>query len=264
MSFQNLFDRKSKAYSQYRPNYPEQMFDFFSEIAPAHDLVWDAGTGSGQAALSLAERFAKVIGTDSSVEQISNAVARPNIEYHVLPSEDIAVPGLIRQSCVDLVTAANAVHWFDIERFFEKAKLVLKPNGVIALWGNGWLSCDDALMDVIREFYAQVEDYWPLPTHLVRQEYKTISFPFKEVEAPHFQVEDNWTVERLLGYYSTWSAVNLYIQRHGKDPIEDLAESFVNLGRAGCGYLLAPDGSLDFQYRLNVNIPLYLRVGVHA
>src|ERR1043165_2722415 len=112
--FHDHFSDVAKRYADFRPLYPVALFDYLATLVPRNSLVWDCACGNGQATHNLAERFDKVVGTDASREQIASAKPRPNIEFRVAPAEE---SGLVNES-VGLITVAQAIHWFDFERFY--------------------------------------------------------------------------------------------------------------------------------------------------
>src|SRR5205823_14795537 len=115
-------------YRRFRPTYPPRLFEVLADWSPALRLAWDCGTGNGQAALALAEWFERVIATDRSPEQIAQATPHPGIDYRVAPAEDSG----LADSSVDLVTVAQAVHWFDLHRFYAEVRRVARPRALIA------------------------------------------------------------------------------------------------------------------------------------
>ena len=243
-SFHNLFDPQAIEYARYRPGYPPELFQFIAGIVPSKNAAWDAGCGSGQAAWSLANIFSNVLATDSSQAQLDQAKPHPNITYTCAPAEEKLLP----DKCLDLITAANAIHWFDIHAFNREAWRVLKPGGIIAVWAYGWLQSDD-LMKVIEPFYKKMKPYWPPPTEYVAQEYKTLPFPFAELPPPDdFSLKENWTIKQILGFYSSWSAVINYQNDKGEDPIAQLADKLAAIGATE-------------KKSYTVTLPLYLRVG---
>jgi len=226
-AFHDHFSGVANRYADFRPHYPAALFDYLATLVPADSLVWDCAAGNGQATVDLAERFFQVIATDGSKEQISAAKPHPRIEYRIATAEESGLP----DQSVRLVTVAQAVHWFDFDRFYAEVRRVLRPGGVIALWAYGLnLVEDDEINRVIHGFYAEtVGPYWPPERRLVEEEYRTIPFPFKENTAPAFSMEALWTLDDLLGYFSTWSATNRYIQKRGDNPINGLRESLLPL-----------------------------------
>jgi SAM-dependent methyltransferase len=183
--------------------------------------VWECACGSGQATLDLAARFARVIATDGSREQITAAPPHSRVEYRVATAEDCG----LEDNSVDLVAVAQAIHWFKLEKFYAEVKRTLRPGGVIAVWAYGINHVEGKEIDqLVQEYYSEtVGPYWPPERHIVEAEYRTIPFPFAELPSRRFDIEVEWTLEQLLGYYSSWSATNRYIKANGTNPIEPLA-----------------------------------------
>ena len=154
-SFEHLFDRQAHEYSRYRPGYPDALFKYLLGLVPSRQFVWDVGTGSGQAAIQLADYFEEVLATDSSSAQISRAKPHARITYKIASAHQ---SGLEPESC-DLVTAASAVHWFDRNLFYPEAARVLKPGGTIAVWCYRLPQCQCPFAQKIADFYEQIEPY---------------------------------------------------------------------------------------------------------
>jgi len=219
--FHDHFSGVANRYADFRPHYPPALFDYLATIAPRGSTVWDGACGSGQASLDLAARFDAVIATDASREQIASATAHPKIEYRVAPAEQSGLPN----QSAGLVTVAQALHWFDFARFYAEVKRVLRPDGAIAVWAYGINEVAGAAVnELVQDFYANVVGpYWPPERRLVEEGYRTVPFPFKELAPPAFRMEARWTLEQLLGYFSTWSAVNRYLKMNARNPLEPLA-----------------------------------------
>jgi SAM-dependent methyltransferase len=222
-NFVDRFASVSGAYAAFRPTYPAALFDWLASIAPARVLAWDCATGSGQAARDLCRRFGRVIATDASPDQIARASPDPRIEYRVAPAED---SGLETGSC-DLVTVAQALHWFDIEGFFRECDRVLRPGGVLAVWSYGPLRVADDAIDVIVQqlYYDIVGPYWPPERALVDAGYRGIAMLFPELAVPQFDMRAAWPLETLLGYLGSWSATAAYSEATGSDPRELVADA---------------------------------------
>jgi len=220
VSFADHFSGVSAGYAAFRPRYPDALFDLLAEAAPAREAAWDCATGNGQAALGLARCFAHVIATDASEAQIAQATPHPRVTYRVAPAED---SGLADRS-MDLVAAAQAVHWFDRPRFWAEARRVLRPGGVVAVWTYRLFSIAAELDAIVRRFYQDtVGPFWPPERKLTEERFHTIEFPFAEFAVPEFTIERRLTLEDVAGYIRTWSATRGFIERHGRDPVEDLA-----------------------------------------
>lgn len=216
----DLFSEQSKEYSAFRPAYPPALYDFIMNKVSDNKAVWDCGCGNGQVAKDLAERFEKVCATDISANQIANAAKKENIFYSVLPAEKTT----FADTQFDLVTVGQALHWFDIPAFFKEARRVSKPTGIVAVWGYSLLNVDKPIDSVISNFYTSViGPYWEKERKLVDDRYRTIEFPFTRIDVPRFKFSFDWTIDELLGYLSTWSAVRKYIQQNQSDPVEELS-----------------------------------------
>jgi SAM-dependent methyltransferase len=244
MTFKDHFSRHAEIYTQFRPHYPRALFAFLAERAPARDLAWDCGTGNGQAAVALAEFFAKVVATDPSARQIEHAEPRAGVEYRVAPAE--ACP--LDDDSVDLVTVAQALHWFQHEPFFAEVRRVGRAGGLIAAWSYGLGKLTPDIDRLILRLYSEIlGDYWPPERHFVEQGYRTIPFPFQEIEAPRLAMTAEWSLTDLVGYLGTWSSTQRYMEQHGADPLSLVRDD-----------LLAAWGHADTR---TMTWPLYLRVG---
>jgi SAM-dependent methyltransferase len=217
VSFKDHFSERASLYAAYRPHYPDALFDFVARLTSEHKLALDCGTGNGQAAIGLTGRFDKVVATDPSSEQIRNATQHPKIEYRVAPADACGLP----TRSVNLVTAAQALHWFVAEKFFAEAKRVLVADGAVAVWGYGDPILDTAPLHETLHEYNRVllGPYWAPERQLLLDGYKGIPFPFAEVEAPAFELRMNWTLPELAGYLRTWSAAANYANEHRTDPV---------------------------------------------
>ena len=225
MKFKDHFSRQASDYKNFRPDYPEALYDWLAKTTPAHDLVWDCGTGNGQAAGGLAKHFKKVSATDASARQIANAQPVDNVEYRVAPAEN----SQIATATVDLVTVAQAFHWFDQARFFAEAKRVLKNNGMLAVWTYNLLTIAPEIDALILEFYhGDIASYWPPERLLVENDYRDIEFPLVKIDTPQFEMKTEWTCRQLLGYLGTWSAAQKFKEATGKDPVQPFAEKIGN------------------------------------
>jgi ubiquinone/menaquinone biosynthesis C-methylase UbiE len=119
------FSSRSVKYALYRPTYPAELFQYLVSSCPVRELAWDCATGNGQAATCLRQYFKKVIATDISSTQISEARKDKKIDYRVA---SVVHSGLKAQS-IDLIVVAQALHWFDIAAFYCEAERVLKKRG---------------------------------------------------------------------------------------------------------------------------------------
>ncbi len=214
--FKDYFSIQSNAYSRYRPEYPQELYTYLANVCDKNDLVWDCATGNGQAARGLSKLFKKVHATDASAAQIRSADGPDNIYFK---TADAANSGLMGDA-VDLITVAQALHWFDLDKFYGEVGRVLKPNGLLAVWCYGLMAIDENVDPLFMEFYENVAgDYWPKERIHIENGYQDLAFPFDKINCPDFNIEVNWSLDEFLGYLRTWSATTRYIQNNDYDPV---------------------------------------------
>jgi SAM-dependent methyltransferase len=219
--FSDHFSAVAWDYAIYRPRYPAALFDFIAALPARRSLAWDAGTGSGQAAVALAGRFAQVIATDASLAQLAAAEPHPRVQYRMAPAER---SGLEDES-VDLVTVAQALHWFPLGLFYAEARRVLAPGGAIAVWTYDRPRLDEPALDrLLTHFHDDVVGpYWPPARALVDSGYRTLPFPFTRIPGPALELTADWALGDVLGYVRSWSATARYRAALGVDPVEPFA-----------------------------------------
>jgi SAM-dependent methyltransferase len=221
MSFKDHFSGHAGAYARYRPDYPAELFGYLASLTPRHEIALDCATGSGQAAIGLAEHFDLVVASDGSVSQLLNAQQHPRVAY----VGNLAEQPALKDRSVDLVAAAQAAHWFDHGRFYREVKRVLKPDGAAALWTYGLAYIEPQVDAVVRHFYSEVVgSYWPPERRWVESAYRDLPFELREVAAPTFQLQLQWDLDTFIGYVGTWSAVQRYTKATGVDPLPALRE----------------------------------------
>ncbi len=220
--FKDHFSGVAFAYAAHRPTYPAEIVDYLAEQASRRDLAWDAGCGSGQLSTLLARRFARVIATDPSAEQLAQARPHPGVDYRQSSAE---ASGLDAAS-VDLAVAAQAAHWFDLPRYYAEVRRVVRPGGLVALLAYGVVHVDRDLTSIVDRFYWQtLAGYWPQERRIVEEGYRSLPFPFSELETPAFRMTATWSLQELLGYVRTWSAVQAIERARGREPYAGFARA---------------------------------------
>lgn len=219
------FSVSPEQYAKYRPDYPQAMFDFIYPLLNEKITAWDCGTGNGQVAQELSKDFQQVEATDISEQQLKFAFQADNIHYSTQPAE---ITNFADDS-FNLITVAQAVHWFDFDKFNAEVKRVGKPNSIIALIGYELNNITPEIDGIIRQFYTDViGEYWAVENKHIQNKYQQIPFPFKELETPEINNIKLWKFEHLIGYLNTWSAVQHFIDRNNYNPVSQIEDDLRN------------------------------------
>jgi SAM-dependent methyltransferase len=245
LTFKDYFSKQAADYAKFRPRYPHELFECLGGIVPSRQLAWDCGTGNGQAAVGLASVFDHVIATDASEKQIKNAERHGRVNYRVAPAEDSGIDS----EAIDLIMIAQALHWFDLDRFYPEVRRVLKPNGIFAASAYNLLTIEPAIDEIVNQYYYEVVGpFWPPERKLVEQ-FADLPCPFHEIDPPKFKMTQQWKLDHLFGYLRTWSSTQRFIAAKDSDPLEEITDELRNAWG-------------DPQQIRDVTWPLAVRVGL--
>jgi SAM-dependent methyltransferase len=240
------FSAVAGSYASCRPSYPEELFAYLASVSEGHELAWDCAAGSGQATIPLTRFFRRVVATDASAAMLGQAPRHHAVQYRLAPAESSGLDS----ASVNLVTVAQALHWLDLGRFYGEADRVLTPGGLLAVWTYGNQRLDDEAINCLldRFYHDIVGPYWVPERRHVESGYRTLAFPYPELEPPPFAMHLHWTVGQLLGYLGTWSATGRCREATHRDPVKDLADELIPLWG-------------DTRLTRHISWPLSLRVG---
>ncbi len=211
------FSKQAVDYSKFRPQYPMEMIGYIISFVKNNLVALDVATGNGQVAHKISPYFDKVYATDISQKQLDNAIQAGNIIY----SRESAENTSFEDRKFDLVVVAQAIHWFDFEKFYEEIYRILKPDGIFAVLGYGLFSTNPESDKILNNFYYNiVGSYWDAERRYLDENYETIPFPFEELPTKKFENKFIWTFEALIGYLQTWSSVQHYILKNNENPID--------------------------------------------
>lgn len=219
--FKDHFSERAAGYASHRPHYTKELARWLAGIAPAKGLAWDVGCGSGQLSTLLGDEFSAVIATDASSAQIEQGEAHPHVEYRTEPAEKSS----LEDRSADLITVAQAVHWMNLDAFYMEARRVARSGAALALVAYHIAIIDTEVDAVIDRFYSgDLDGYWPPERSHIETEYRNIPFPFERIPSPpRMYLEVNWSVEQMLGYIRTWSAVRGLEKAKGSAQTEEFA-----------------------------------------
>lgn len=225
----DLFSSQSQDYARYRPAYPPALFEYIYTKVKNFDLAWDCGTGNGQSAIQLSKRFTKVYATDISEQQLDNAELTNNVAYAKEPAERTT----LADNSVDLVTVAQALHWFDLPAFYKEVNRVAKIDAVLVAWTYNLLSVNDTVDAHIHDFYFNaLHGYWHIERNYVDTGYANLPFPYTGMDCPQFYIETSWRLEDLIGYLNTWSGLKKFISVNKSNPTDKLREDLRRVWKA--------------------------------
>ena len=241
----DLFSKQSDLYARYRPTYPNELYEYIFSFVKEKNIAWDCATGNGQAAVVLADHFKKVIATDISVAQIDKAIKKENIEYNVCAAESTP----FEENTFDLVTVAQAYHWIKWNEFKKEVTRVCKPNAIIAVWMYyNHNTGDERITRVVHDFYENVtKPYWDYERKYVEEKYSMVEFDYALLPVKTFESVLEWKREDLIGYISSWSAIQKFIKDNGHSPVPIIEDEIKKLW---------PEGEVK-----KITFPIYLKLG---
>lgn len=220
-TFHDHFSAVAAQYANARPEYPRALYDWIASHVSPRALAWEPGCGSGQATRDLATVFDRVHATDPSAAQIAQARGPANVAFSIAPGESCDLP----DATVDAVCVAQALHWFDQPRFFAECVRVLKPGGMLLAWGYQDMVAPVGVDAALQPFRDAIESYWPRERQMIDDAYRDFAWPFAAVDTPTFALTATWTLPRMLGYFSSYSATKRYIDANGRDPVAAHADA---------------------------------------
>ncbi|QHH93821.1 class I SAM-dependent methyltransferase [Acinetobacter gyllenbergii] len=237
----DLFSEQSELYQQARPTYPQSLVNSLIKQLNGFACAWDCGAGSGQLTQLIAPYFQQVVATDLSQNQLDQAPALPNVRYLQQAAEQTS----FADQSFDLITVAQAIHWFDFEKFYAEVKRTLKPDGLVAVIGYGLIQLDDTDLNqrIDQLYHYTLKGFWDAERRYIDELYQSIPFPFEEISMPQFQIELSWTGPQLWDYLNTWSAVKHYQDQQHVSPLASLQDI------------------LQIQQPIGIRFPILLRVG---
>lgn len=203
MAYENHFEQGGAVYAQSRPTYPESLAIELASLCPSKTHAVDVGCGTGQLSVLLASQFEKVTALDPSASQIASAEQHEGVEYSVQGAEDTGV----KDTSADLVVAAQAAHWFDLDKFYAEVERIIKPNGILALISYGVPILEGEIGKRFDQFYwKDIYHFWPQGRKHVERGYQDLSFPYEEFTLKPLAIERLWNRDQFLLYIDTWSA----------------------------------------------------------
>jgi len=233
------FDAWATDYDRYRPTYPQALFDHVaSRLAlPRDAVVADVGAGTGKAARQMARRGWRVIAIEPGEGMLEIVQARAadeklDIEARLAPAEDTG----LRDASVDLVTAAQAFHWFDKPRAVAEMARIVDRSEFLA-----------AYTDLVARYVPD--------EHVDKRAQTDEPSSARELAyAGYFDVDDReviqhdvvMTRDEFVAYVFTASYVRLFVTAENQSRLRDEVSSLVDRS--------FPDGRAVVPYDVDVYV----------
>lgn len=213
------FSKQSKLYSIYRPVYPKTLYETLLKDVKNKNIAWDCATGNGQVASELSNYVGQIYATDISQSQLDNAIKKDNIIYSVSSAEKTS----FADNYFDLITVAQALHWFNFEEFNKEVKRIGNKNGIIAVWGYSLIKISSDIDKIVFRYYKdKMGPYWDNERRFIDEEYKNIPFPFDNVKKQKFEINLEWNLNDFEGYLNTWSALQHFMKKNNYNPVSEI------------------------------------------
>ena len=240
------FSAQSATYKKFRPVYPQEVYDEILQHVKHRNMCWDCGTGNGQVAVGLSKHFKVVHATDVSENQIAHAEKCENIIYGIERAEKTH----FTDNQFDLITVAQAAHWFDVPAFNAEVRRVGKPGAIICRWGYTLVRIDDAVNTIIDDYYQNtLAQYWNVERAHIDNKYQNLPFDFEEIPiAREHKITTDWGLYEMNGFLQSWSAVQNYKKQNDDDPVAQVMEKIKSVWPA--------------EVRKEVTFPVFMRIGV--
>lgn len=122
------FSGKADLYEKFRPSYPDELIDFLYYNARC-EAVADVGAGTGKFTRCLLKKPWSVTAVEPNADMRERLLGIAGLKIVNAPAESTG----FAEHSFGLVTAAQAFHWFDAERFKAECKRILTENGKLAV-----------------------------------------------------------------------------------------------------------------------------------
>lgn len=131
------FDGKADIYKSARPAYSEKLIDFlYGSGFSANSQIADIGSGTGIFAKQLLDRGSTVYGVEPNGDMRRAAEEKLSAYPRFISVNGTSESTGLGACSVDIVTAAQAFHWFDARKFAEECKRILRAGGFAVIVYN--------------------------------------------------------------------------------------------------------------------------------
>ena len=226
LQHRNRFGLLAKDYMKHRRGYPNTVYEAILQHLPAREIdALDVGCGTGIVTYELATFCHYVIGTDKEEGMIEEAKlhAPSNCHFLVSPAETLPFPN----SSFDLITVAQAFHWFDHEKTLGEFRRIIRPDSLIVIFRKRAKDGSRILADFV----------WPvLDKYAERSEIQEIQSDFSilrmvsfaSCEVINIPYEELYTPDEYLGFLRSHSVYNLVPGNQREEYLNDMRKEMAN------------------------------------
>ncbi len=208
MNEKQLFSGHAESYTKGRPTYATELIDFlFDEVGmKANSKIADIGAGTGIFSKQLLSKGCNVFCVEPN-EDMRNALGQNVQAYKNFTIIDgDAENTKLDNSSVDFITAAQAFHWFSVDKFLIESKRILKPDGISVLVWNSRKDCEFNRENhcVFKKFCPRFKGFSGGIEQIEEliSKYFNGSFDYKEFDNPLFYNKQQFINRCLSASYS--------------------------------------------------------------
>lgn len=232
---------KTVTSQKFRPSPPKDLMkrivSYLNErLSSPYDTAVDVGCGAGKSTEALSPYFKNVIGFNSSDVQ-KNYAYRTGGLYNVIYSQGTAENIACLDKSVQLVTASQCAHWFNLRKFFTETGRVLSPGGVLAVYGYSLPTSDQFVTevdDVIHELMIKtLGEYMPNQSKTLyidkykTKEYESFLFNKEPIERDESSsIKFSATLSDLVAYIRSTATFQNYESMNGEKAAHELLRKF--------------------------------------
>lgn len=213
LQIEKSFTQVADVYQQFRPGYPGALYETLAQLVPPvpESCVLDVGCGTGNVTRELSKIYNSVYGVDPSEGMLEQARRVPVESINPISwTEGFSESLPFEAHFFDLITVAQAFHWFDADRFLKESKRVLKPGGLIAIFAEGpapGMVYRSNIHKIIRNFKAGDGNTSGRSNNRPRQRPDELlqSHGFSKVQKIVIEYDLAWEIDRFVGFMNSMS-----------------------------------------------------------
>lgn len=217
------FGRVADTYARYRPSYPPDLFATLADAAGEEArTVLDVASGTGAGARGLLDAGYHVVAIEPDLSMLRRARASLDESDRFVGAVAARAERLpLREGAADLVTVAQAFHWFEEGEALDAFADVLAPGGILGVFWN--VVERDAFVGAVRALIHRSVDDVEIPVTAAMREPPPALVDheaFGFVTTAEFSHEREMTADRYVNYAFSWSYCGGSLAADEREPFE--------------------------------------------